>query len=134
MNLAKMILVGGLVAGLVGCGTVRTDAWTGRGVDALDAHPLLRTLPMLRMIDANGLEQRTYQSRANAPQCYAEGGVVPGRLMTAATHGQTLECTSRSSGCDFVFTLREGRVVRQATNGRMLDARECAAALGTPRG
>lgn len=137
MTLAKTSMAWLLAAGLAGCTTVRSgaDAWIGQDVATLEKHALLRTLPMIRTINTDGLEQRAYQSRANAPQCYAEGNVTPGALLSLASYTQAMACTGRSSsGCDFVFTLRDGKVASYAAGGLMFDARSCAAAGAAGKG
>jgi hypothetical protein len=119
----------GLAAALAGCaGSKPADrsGWAGQPLRALDGHPYLATLPMLRTPGTTGGETRTYQSRANTYQCYTEANVRSGDLLSQATHAQVLACTSRSSGCDHVFGVRDGQVTGYTTEGRLLDKGSCA--------
>ncbi len=119
---------------LAGCAMVRsknTDPWIGQPVEALDKHALFRTLPMVRTFNSAGVEVRNYQNRANTYQCYTDGNVRAGEALSYSAYSATLACTSRSNGCDYTFSIRDGRVQEYAPSGRMLDERFCAAAAAT---
>lgn len=118
-----------VVVSLAGCatgGSKDQGPWAGQPVAALDSHPYLQTLPMVKMVTAGGGEVRNYQSRANTYQCYTEGGVRAGQALSQNAYGLVMECTGRSAGCDHVFTVRDGKVLTYSPNARLFDARSCA--------
>ena len=114
-----------LAVAVAGCSMGRAkvqDAWVGQPVEVLNTHSPFRSLPMIKVLTEGSGELRNYQNRANTHQCYTEGQVTAGQAVSQATYNQILACTSRSAGCDHIFSVRGGKILDYTTGGRLLDA------------
>lgn len=97
---------------LAAAGCVREQdlaAWEGKPVYLLDTHPFFSTLPMHRSIAADGTEVRNYANTATVSSC---------GVNAYSPYGITGSCVERTNGCNNIFYIRNGTVLRYAPTGR----------------
>ncbi|MBU2590438.1 MAG: hypothetical protein KKC21_00250 [Nitrospinae bacterium] len=107
---------------LVACATVRTvrqqdlDAWVGVPVEALDAHSLFLTIPMVRTKTESGIKIRNYANGRNFGGCSGLGFAnVAGSWVNANSFST---CSSGWVGCNNIFYIKDGKVIEYAPTGR----------------
>ena len=99
----KIGVLAALCISLLGCAGVReedTRAWENASVEALDLHPLFLTMQMRRTFSEGGVEIRVYSNKVNMMDC--DFGL----------------CVSKNVGCDNIFYIKDGRVLRYLPVGR----------------
>jgi hypothetical protein len=117
----KKALAIGVCVALVGCmPTVRQSdlqAWVGQPVSALDTQPFFVTVPMTRTMAADGTEVRNYNSTKVVTSC-SGGGMVYSGLPNLATATSDTDCVSERVGCNNLFFIRDGKVLRYEPTGQ----------------
>lgn len=82
-------------------------SWEGIPVSALDTHSLFLTLPEKRTLTEDKVEIRVYSNKKNIAHCLGVG-----------KFNSYLTCTAGLIGCDNIFYIKEGRVIRYVPTGR----------------
>lgn len=97
-------------------------SWEGVPVSALDTHSLFLTIPMKRTLTKDKVEIRIYSNKKNIGHCSKSGGSSSstniGRFLINQQFNSYLTCTSGLIGCDNIFYIKEGHVIRYAPTGR----------------
>ncbi|HXY22591.1 MAG TPA: hypothetical protein VEI29_07895, partial [Burkholderiaceae bacterium] len=112
----------GLLAGCAAPPVVRQqdlNAWAGVPVAALDTHPFFTTLPMVRTVPEPGVEIRDYVNKKYASGCLpAASASTKTYTMNVGTYKAFRACSENMSGCDNVFTIKNGVVTEFAPSGQ----------------
>jgi hypothetical protein len=79
--------------------------WLDKPTIALDTNAALGALRLIRTMNAEGLELRTYSKRKNVASC------IPSNEMLSASQWKTFqECSAKLRGCDIRFVIKNGKV------------------------
>lgn len=108
---------------LAGCATARQtvrqediDAWVGVPVKALDTHSLFLTVPLIKTKTEDGTEIRNYANKANVARC--TGSSFVNAYTSSANFNNFQNCTSQLVGCDNIFYIKKGRVIKYKPTGQ----------------
>ncbi|HYA75502.1 MAG TPA: hypothetical protein VED83_01225 [Burkholderiaceae bacterium] len=95
------------------------DTWVGAPVSALDTHPLFGTLPMVRVFPESGVEVRDYVNKRYVAGCLPPASAGSKTFtMNPGTYKAFRTCSENMSGCDNVFTIKNGKVMQFSPEGQ----------------
>ena len=104
-------LVTAVCVALSGCATVHQedfDAWKGAPVAALETHPILMTMPVVRTVASDGTEIRRYVNGGKVSSCSGGGAVFKGAI--DATYDSFSSCMQTFAACNNIFYIKDGYV------------------------
>ena len=100
----------------IGCAANKTvrqsdlNAWKGVSVEELDAHYLFSTIHMVKTVTDSGMEIRDYVNKPGINAC-DKYGLING-YMAYQDFTVFNNCTSLLAGCDNIFYIRNGKVLK----------------------
>jgi hypothetical protein len=94
------------------------DSWVGVPVVALDTHSLFLTVPVVKTITDTGVEIRNYVNKQGFSSCQDSGSVSYNKYLSHSKFNAIQTCSSRIIGCDNIFYIRNGKVIKYKPVGR----------------
>lgn len=94
------------------------DSWVGVPVIALDTHSFFLTIPMVKTLTGNGIEIRNYMNKGSFSSCQDSGSVSHNNFLSYSRFNAVQNCSSRIIGCDNIFYIRDGVVIKYKPVGR----------------
>jgi hypothetical protein len=114
----RSVLIFAVIAGggLASCASVEEkhlDSWTGQPVAALEGHPNLVTLPVVRTITPDGTRLWRYVDGFDPVKC-AEGNRIVSADINFKTYERFAVCMGQKSACNHVFYIKNSVIDRYA--------------------
>ncbi len=91
------------------------NAWKGVPVEELESHYMFSQIHMVKTLQDSGLEIRDYMNKQGINSC-DKYGLING-YMSPENFDAFSNCTSQLIGCDNIFYIRDGKVLKYTPVG-----------------